>query len=348
MDGPRFWAYMPEASPAQAPANIPGRWIAEPAWPPAPLTLRLSPGRLGDSASDAVLELRSDTLVGLQTPEWCPFAPSQFPQEQSPDDANSLTFDTEPLTEPLELLGHPTLRIRLSASAPVAKLAARLTEVTADGRSWLITYGVLNLTHRSGFDSPEPLTPGVAYDITLPLYLTARHLAAGSRLRLALSESLWPLMWPSPASVTLRLDLAATSLALPVRAVTADPIFPIPVGGGPAASPRGDLEINRDARGAFDEAWAPSAASLDTGTMVERSGGNVEATLDPADPESCRWRTWQTVRYHRDGWDCTVRAEVDISADAGQFRVYERLTGLRYGREVFSRADETTVSRSLM
>jgi hypothetical protein len=347
MEGPRFWAHMPEASPAQSPTNIPGRWIAEPAWPPAttPLTLRLAPGRLGDTAGDAVLELRSDALVGLQTPEWCPFAPPQFPQEQSPDDAGSLTFDTEPLTEPLELLGHPTLHVRLSASAPVAKLAARLTEVTPDGRSWLVTYGVLNLTHRDSHEAPEPLTPGVAYDIELSLYLTARHIAAGSRLRLALSESLWPLMWPSPEPVTLQLDLSATSLTLPVRAPAIDPPFPISVLEAPAASARLDPEVRRDSQGVFSEAWLAGSATLDTGTTLERSGGQVDATFDP---DIGAWRVSQSTCYRRDDWDCAVEVEASLTSSAGEFRVQERLTAKRGDEVVFDREDAISIPRDLM
>jgi predicted acyl esterase len=345
MEGPQLWAYMPEASPAQAPTNIPGRWIAEAAWPPITTTLilRLAPGRLGDIASDAVLELHSDALVGLQTPEWCPFSPTQFPQEQSPDDAGSFTFDSEPLTQPLELLGHPTLHVRLAATKPVAKLAARLTEVTQDGHSWLMSYGVLNLTHRTSHEAPEALTPGAAYDITLPLYLTARRLRPGSRLRLALSESLWPLMWPSPEPVTLRLDLAGALLTLPVRAPTADLPFPIPILEAPPPSPRSEPEIVHDR--AFREAWLPSTATLDTGTTIERSGGNVEANRDPA---GGRWRAWQTGRYRREDWDCTVEVEVELTADVTRFHLRERLTAKRGDAVVFEREEAKTILRDLM
>jgi len=358
MEGPRVWAWIPEASAAQtAPGPIPGRWIAEPAWPPAttPLTFHLGRGRLTAGAAETAMlaELRSDAIVGLQTPEWVPFAPPQFPQEQSPDDAASLVFDSDPLAEPMEIFGHPTLRVRLAASAPVAKLVARLTEVTPDGRSWLVSYGVLNLTHRTSHASPEPLTPGVFLDIELPLYLTARRFRPGSRLRLALSESLWPLLWPSPEPVTLTLDLAASSFTLPVRTPVADPPFPIPIvetaPGAGRDDPAIDRNVSPEGRATFTELWPTSLATIpDTATTVERSGPNVEASMDVSDPTSCRWRAWQSVRYRRGDWDCGLTSEVEIRADATHFHVRERLTATRNGAPVFEREHAAAIARDLM
>ncbi len=39
-------------------------------------------------------------------------------------------------------------------------IAARLEDVAPDGSSTLVTYGLLNLTHRDSHETPEPLTPG--------------------------------------------------------------------------------------------------------------------------------------------------------------------------------------------
>ncbi len=202
MDGPRVWTFIPETAPAEvAPDPLPGRWVAEPDWPPrtTELAFGLAPGRLTDGVGEAVVvELDGDALVGRQTPEWVPFAAPQYPQEQSSDDERALTFDSEPLDAPADLLGLPAVRLRIAANAAIAKIAVRLTEVTPDGRSWLVSYGVLNLTHRDGHAAPEPITPDRFYDVDLALYLTGRRLRASSRIRLALSENLWPLLWPSP------------------------------------------------------------------------------------------------------------------------------------------------------
>ena len=281
-----------------------------------------------------MVELDSVALVGLQTPEWVPFAAAQYPQEQSPDDERALAFDSEPLAGPLDLLGAPVVRLRIAASAAVAKVAARLTEVTPDGRSWLASYGGLNLTHRDGHAAPEPLTPGQFYDVELPLYLTGRRLREGSRIRLVLSESLWPLLWPSPTAVKLQVDLGASSLRLPVRpTAVAEPGFPIPIAAPSPGGVRGDAEVERrltpDGWAEFDERWPPSQGQIAaTGTVVERSGANVRGAT-PARRSELRSlaRLAELVRYRRGDWDCQVECECELTSTAAtEFHVRERTT----------------------
>ena len=60
----------------------------------------------------------------------------------------------EPLAEPLEVLGFPC-RLRLSADRPLALVAARLEDVAPDGSSLLVSWGMLNLTHRVGTSEPS-------------------------------------------------------------------------------------------------------------------------------------------------------------------------------------------------
>jgi hypothetical protein len=357
MDEPRVRAFLPEQSGIEAaPGELSGRWAAEPAWPPntATMALRLSAGALGDAAGQGVVAQRDRGVVGLATPEWVPFAAPTYPQEQSADDAGSLTFDSDVLGAPLGVLGTPVLSLRIAADRPVAKLAARLCEVTPDGRSHLVTYGVLNLTHRDSHAAPTPLAPGAFYDVRLPLYLAGRRLRAGSRLRLAISESLWPLLWPSPRPVTLSLDLAHASLALPVRApLDAEPEMPIPLAKGSPSSGRGDPTIARRTRDdgtvEYEEVWPLAGGTIEaTGTRLERSGANVDARLRPGDPASCRWRTWHTVCYARGDWDCTLEAEAELTADGATFHVRERLTAKRGEVVVFEREHRNAIPRDLM
>ena len=357
MDGPRVWVFMPEAAPAEAlPGPIPGRWIAEPAWPPraTPLTLHLAPGRLSpEPAPAATAEISSDAVVGLKTPEWCPFSPSQYPQEQSDDDARSLSFESDPLPSPLEVFGTPRLVLRLAASAPVAQIAARLTEVDTERRSWLVSYGALNLTHRDGHAEPAPLSPGAFYEVELPLYLTARRFRAGSRLRLALSAGLWPLLWPSPAPFTLSLRLDGSSLGLPVREPRDDQPFPMEIAPLRKAAEGSGPEIERMREGAgvvrFREVSPPSEGLIaETGTVIIRSGTNVDAQVRAGDPSSCRWRAWQSSRWRREDWDCQVESEVEVTADAGAFHVSERLAARLDDAPVFERERVSHVPRDLM
>ena len=64
---------------------------------------------------------------------------------------------------------------------------------------------------------PRPLVPGQRYKVTVVLNDIAHGFAAGNRIRVAVSTSYWPLVWPSPEPVTLKIFTGASRLELPVR-----------------------------------------------------------------------------------------------------------------------------------
>lgn len=132
-------------------------------------------------------------------------APNGLARDQRPDEALALTFTTEPLSEPLDVLGLPELSVYVSCSAPVATLAARLCDVHPDGTSALVTQGALNLTHRESHAEPRPLTPGEIYAVRVPLKAAGYRWRTGHRLRLTLSSNLFPMLWPSPYACMLTI-----------------------------------------------------------------------------------------------------------------------------------------------
>ena len=205
----------------------PGRWVAEAVWPSPRIEQRrlfLNPGRLEAAPSQATrLAFSSPQTTGLTAGEWCAFgAEGEMPLEQRPDDGRSLTFDTEPLAEPLEILGAPVVELDLAADEPNALLAVRLNDVQTDGTSTLVTYGLLNLTHRDGHERPAPLEPGRLVRVRLQLNDIAHAFPAGHRLRVALSSSYWPIAWPSPEPVVLTVRTGKSALYLPVRPPSPD------------------------------------------------------------------------------------------------------------------------------
>jgi hypothetical protein len=265
-----------------------------------------------------------------------------------------MVFDSEPLTDAVDLLGSPRLRLRLASSAPVAKIAARLCEVGADGRSWLISYGVLNLTHRVSHAAPEPLEPGCFYAIELPLHLAARSVAAGRCLRLSLSEGLWPLVWPSPEPASLTIDLGASSLELPQRRTPASGhAFEIPpqagAWGAPGAAPRISVRSTPEGWIEIEEVAPPSAGTVrEAGTRIERSGVDLSLRTRADDPNTGEWRASQTVRYSRGDWDCALEARVELSSTATSFRLRERLRARLGDRVIYEREDDAELPRDLM
>ncbi|HLY54853.1 MAG TPA: CocE/NonD family hydrolase, partial [Stellaceae bacterium] len=211
MHEPMFRAYMADRTPAETyPQDVPGRWVAEAEWPSHRIgrqVLFMNHRGLSPQIEEpAELTCAGDRVVGTLQREVHEFyMPEDLPCDQTEDDRRSLTFDSPPLEADLEIMGNAVATIRVAADVPVAKLAVRLCEVTTEGKSWLVSYGILNLTHRDGHEHPVALEPGVPVTATIALLFTAHRFHTGSRIRVALSESLWPLAWPSPRVATLRI-----------------------------------------------------------------------------------------------------------------------------------------------
>ena len=117
--------------------EAPGRWVAEQAWPTdriAPWILNLSRDRTltecqGAPATHTVSSPQDTGLLGgLWLPE---HDGPDLGLEQSADDGRSLAFESAPLTEAVEILGTPRVRLRLSADVPQAMIVARICDVVS-------------------------------------------------------------------------------------------------------------------------------------------------------------------------------------------------------------------------
>jgi len=206
-------------------SHRPGRWVAEECWPPADLRLlefgMNDRGRLaaGDGEpDDSECVLRSPLSVGLYAGKWCSYAAGpDLAYDQREEDGGALVFETGPLEKVIEILGRVLVELELRVDRPVAMIAARLSDVAPDGRATRVTYGLLNLTHRDGSESPEPLEPGKRYRVQVWMNEIGQAFPAGHRIRLSLSTSYWPLAWPPPEPVEMRVYPTRSRLRLPVR-----------------------------------------------------------------------------------------------------------------------------------
>jgi len=224
MDEPEYRVWMEEPErPLAYYDERPGRWVAEPQWPSPNVEIRTlalnAGGRLAEKPeAEGVVETLSPQSVGEGCGAWCGFGIGpERPLDQRVDDGRSLCFDSEPLPARLEIMGAPQVTLELSVDRPAAFVAVRLNEIAPDGAVTRITYGLLNLTHRDSHEHPTALVPGERYKVTVVLNDIAHGFAAGNRIRVAVSTSYWPLVWPSPEPVTLKIFTGASRLELPVR-----------------------------------------------------------------------------------------------------------------------------------
>jgi len=123
--------------------------------------------------------------------------------DQRDDDAASVCWEWD--AEQLQLLGHPVVRLRLSADASAASVSVKLCDVFEDGTSALVSRGSLVL---------PTAEPGSSREVEIELDACAYSFAPGQRLRLALAGADWPNTVAPPAPVTL--TVGGGELELPV------------------------------------------------------------------------------------------------------------------------------------
>jgi hypothetical protein len=360
-DEPALRVWMPEPTGSQAGSG--GRWVAEDAWPSAqsePHSFWLAPGRLVPRvAAAARLEIRSPQTTGGAAGGWLVASP----RDQAPDDADSLCFDSDPLPEPLELLGAPELTLAFSSDRPLALVAVRLCELSPGGVSTRVSYGLRNLTHLPDHAAWQPLVPGRPGEVCVRLNHIAHAFAVGHRIRLALSTSYWPLVWPSPEPVTLTLRSDGCRLVLPVRRPgprDADlaAFAPPESARGPEWTPLAQAEFSRHSgvepesgelvsrmRSGYDAAARVALARCEPIALDGGDGMEIRTRIHRDDPLRARASMAQRTELRRGAWSVAVESEVEISCTKTELRVEARLAAAEAGRPVFERRWDERVPR---
>jgi len=291
-----------------------GEWKHEAEWPIArgeSRTLHLAAGgRLKEAAdgNDHSDVYRGIPSVGAQAGLWDPTGLGVgHPIDQGPDDLRSLTYTSEPLAEAIEISGAPEVRLEAALEdGDDANLVVKLCDVAPDGSSALITTGWLRARHRDGHTAIANLEPGERCEFRVPLCATSYSLAAGRRLRVAVSCSDFPRIWPTLTNPTIRVfagGAAVSSIHVPV----------VPAGeasGPPVEAP--DLGLNRaplltefTPRWNIDRDLASGTLSVSTGSrqgIALPTGGTFHmdhlatASVNDARPDGAKLRGQTAIR----------------------------------------------------
>ena len=383
----------PPPSPLYGPRS--GRWVGEAVWPSpnvGPRVLHLGAGGLS-AAPDSNSGEGADARVGTTHHHVCSAAPDSNPGEgageravvatphhvgmvaacfcpgmridnelaadQAPDDAASVCFDTDALAAPLELLGRPVVEIAFSADRPVAQLCFRLCDVAPGGASRRITWRPFNLTHHAGSEAPAALEPGRVYRARIALNECAHRLRAGHRLRLAVSTSYWPVVWPAPVAAAVTLHLPQCRLVLPERRVTGkemDPAAP----GDPADFPVHAAEVLRAPANRTERRIDPGGAHVletfdDFGASRDlehglETGSHVAQhySIHPDDPLSARHEARWRFEFRRGDWSVRIDSNSVMTADAGAFHLCREVIAREGDTIAISRSWEEDVPRRLL
>jgi len=159
------------------------------------------------------VEYEHDHTVGMDSQD--EFA---VPADTNSDDVRSLTFETDPLNNPIEFTGNGTVDLRLTSSIPDPLVAVRVVDVAPNGEAMLVSHRHLRASHRDGHETPHDPTPGEPFDIRLDLKPKSHVFEEGHRIRLAISGANFPVALPTrkQGSFTLYSEPSAPSrLTLP-------------------------------------------------------------------------------------------------------------------------------------
>jgi len=372
MDEPPLRCWMEEyVPPAPLYELRPGRWVAEDEWPSPRIASRrwyLNVLSLGEHAdAEDSLRVECPQTTGLAAGDWYGFgSEGEAPVDQREDDGKSQTFDSDPVTERFEILGAPVVTLELAVDRPVAYVIVRLNDVAPDGASTRVSYGILNLAQRDSREHPAPLEPGRRYRVAVRLNDIAYAFDPGHTIRVAVSTSYWPVIWPAPQPVRMTLFTGTSELELPVRPQReADarlrPFDP------PERGPRSEHTALRTAplrrtverdltsgetlyRVASDGGDFGGATLAYLEDIDLRVGYTIRKTyrIHEYDPSSAEARIEQQTEHGRDDWSTRLECETVLTADADRFRLRATLRAWE-GEEILAEREwDETIDRHLL
>jgi uncharacterized protein len=297
----------------------------------------------------------------------------ELPTDQSHDDSLSQwCFTSDSIDTDMHLYGFAQLLLTLQSDRPIAQVAVRLCQVVVDASSGtetstLISKGVLNLTHDQQHASAEPLLATQWYRRKVVLQAACAKLVRGSRLRVALSTSYWPMCWPAPHRTSLAFAPSLCYLQLPLLPPTMqDPssvMSPVDATGCSFFEPTScvglDIVTMREA------SESRQVQQLHDGRhvlrVVEDSGcikypdGLVydelfdkQFTILPDDALSARVQVDAHTELKSEQFDMAVRIEIKCHMHATQhtFELHEELRAYDHSVLIFDRHWDHSIARN--
>jgi len=182
-------------------------WRFEDGWPPRSHMMRLYLGQGGatpsHSLNDGVLSRKSPPshedpdVISHDPGKLVPSVASRN-GDISRAERSYLTYTAEPLSKDVELAGPIHLVLYMSTNRNDVDWSAKLTHVTPQGASIVISSGILKGSHYHSHEHPVDLVPRRIYAMKIDMSSICILIPKGDRMRLDVSNSDFPLFAPSP------------------------------------------------------------------------------------------------------------------------------------------------------
>lgn len=346
MNEPKYRAWVQDSvKPSSCFEERLGYWAGEETWPSTNTinkTMYFRDGNLlPEGGGNSIRIVNSPQTVGRCTPFFGNMGAGdpQDPLDQRLDDSMSVCFDSAPLDKEFSILGAPAVTLEIESDKPSAFICVRLNELRADGSSLLVTYGILNLTHRNSHENIEPLEVGKRYSVQVFLNDIGHTFDEGSQIRIAVSTSFWPIVWPSPQPVKISIHTGSSHLVLPIRPRKEQDanIDHLPPAKHARVSPRTTLKDG-------DPTYVGSETDLKTGMLtftyrmdtglikLENNGWKFSSKTEnicsilPDDPNSATVKLSAIETFGRDEQlDVVIKANQKMTSDETHFFINARI-----------------------
>jgi predicted acyl esterase len=370
MKEPQFAVYVRQWHPPVAVDKVPGYWRWEDGWPIESTQKQALYALADHTLSDAkpidgegqTHRLRYVPTVGVEASgnvNWW----GDFPWDQRGTDAYSLVYDTDPLDQDLVILGFPRAILHVSADAPLANWFVRICDIAPDGTVTQVAGAGLSGAHRRSSEKPEALVPDQVYDLEFDLHFTSWVFPKGHRIRLAINNALWPMIWPTPYAMTTTLSVEGENASHVVLPVVPDsdqtgPEF-LPPAKNPELPGYGSLKIGDDTTSGYAETKSIVRNPLAFQTRISSSGssGSVypwttikyweDMVHEAQDNDPAKTSVTGKTRYTVELDDRTVTVEGDLSFSSDRKNFYYTYTRrvLENGKLIKEKTWKETIPR---
>lgn len=348
--------------PSTALSDTPGSWRSETTWPIAGTTnKRYFPGRSHDllnavpdnvpSEIANVYSLVYSPGAGMVAGGWWGESVGDMAQE----DAKSLVYDTQELTDDVEIIGFPQVSLSVRADAALYQWTVRLEDVSPDGKVFLVSGALINPTQRNDRLNPEAIIPGETMVLTSKIHFTTWTFKVGHRIRLAVANAQFPMAWPTPYKGSTQLIIGSDTwveLPVPPPPTLAAPVLPqpqeeeIPPDYKDVYYFKPTAGFERDKQKGISTFTTTSDYAWIIGEKDFASSEFYTWTVADADPARASFLGMRRDVFNIPGKNLVLYCLYDISSDSSDFRISITRTLLENGSLIRTKTWNDTVPRN--
>nr|QQZ51071.1 hypothetical protein JKL49_07850 [Phenylobacterium glaciei] len=223
----------------------------------------------------------------------------------------------------------------------------------AGGKSWLVSYGLKNLTHRDSDETPQALEPGRSYDVSFPLFLVGHRFTRATAFASRSARTSGP--WPGPrrrsSPSALRSTTAGSACRCgPLRPHLRRSRFRSSMRRRPPARRRRRWSPRRRCPRPLPDRARQPAGSLHLARHRDHhlAGTLGDGGVDRGSAQFGRWRQEASSSWKRDAWDCSLSAVIELTSTPTEFVLSEQLTARQGATVVFQRRKDSRIARNLV